>query len=356
MNAKNEILNAIRRLSDGDIMKPIPTAAAGVRERAVLTELELLRKRLLSEKDRETEREKRFETTVASVVHDLKTPLAVLSGYAECLEDGLDDRDYPALLREKTAEMNDMVLNILAAAKEIDSETGERFVPERVTVGSFFQRELEKYRALAEKKNITYSYQNAPNVIARVDRAKLARLIQNLVTNAVKYTPDNGKIRIKFYIWQNRLCMEVADTGEGIEKKNLPFVFDKFFREDAARSSSNSGLGLFIAKEVAELHGGELEVRSKKGKGSRFTLRLPYDLEIQKKQRLFDRFPRIAKFAFVLAFDWFFCYVYRFSQFTKTRHVSTLVGAIFSMPLFVFFWFIDIASVAAYNKITFLAD
>ena len=131
------------------------------------------------------------------------------------------------------------------------------------------------------EKNIS---ENSPSLMGDKELLKVA--IINLLNNAVKYTPQNGKVTLSLFNQNGHIIFDVVDTGCGISSKDLPYIFDKTYRADdpLVREVSGSGLGLAITHEIIELHGGEIEVNSEYGKGARFTIKLPqedYNLGIE---------------------------------------------------------------------------
>lgn len=347
---------AVQRLIDGDIYAPIK-AVGSPSQRTILHKLETLRLSMLTAEDAVDGLDKKNKTAIASMVHDLKTPLAIISGYAESLKDGMDDKDYAALIYDKTSQMNDTVLSLVDASKQELTASSPRM--EKVSARTYLLGEIKKFEPLALTKNIKLKQEKAPNVNLRVNKVEIARVLQNVISNALKYTSDNGKIKISFAIGSSMLSIIIKDNGVGIDKKSLPLVFEKFYREDSARTTSNSGLGLYIAKEILNEHGGTISVHSKKGKGSTFTIKLPIEPEVGKTlifTQRFDKMKRLPKFLSMFFGGWFLSSFYRIMKFRETYCVYTLVAGICALPLFMFAWPLDLISVLASNKISYLAD
>jgi signal transduction histidine kinase len=131
------------------------------------------------------------------------------------------------------------------------------------------------------EKNVS---ENSPSLLGDKELLKVALI--NILSNAVKYTPQNGKITFSLFNQNGHIIFDVVDTGCGISSKDIPFIFDKTYRSEdpPVREVSGSGLGLAITQEIVELHGGEIEVQSESGKGARFTIKLPqeeYNLGIE---------------------------------------------------------------------------
>lgn len=347
----------LMRLQEGDVYTPVELEGFGIYH-AMTKRLETLRLTLLNLADSEVELSKRTNTAIASVAHDMKTPLAIIAGYAECMSDGMDDKNYPELILQKTQQMNDMVISLVETShKELEKQASHKFLHNsRVLFGKI----LEKVKPYAEKKNIKLKVGNIPNERIRVDEQQMERVMQNLISNAVKYSPEGSTVKVKFCRWGKKFVIMVHDNGIGISKESLPLIFDQFYTEDKSRSDANSqGLGLYITKEIVKEHGGYITVTSKKNKGSTFMVHLPVEPHLDEKITLTGRFDKMAlwkKMVVDIFFGWALASIYRIARFFETRCLSTLIVGILCIALFSFVWLIDILSILVYNKITFLAD
>lgn len=295
----------------------------------------------------------------AGVAHDLKTPLAVIMGAAECCKDGMDDKDYLGIISEKASYMSELIGNLTDASKQISGELND--FKETVQAREFFTNEFLRQKAFAEGRGIKIKTGSIPkNVYLVIDRKKISRVVQNIVTNAVKYSPKDSVIKVKYFINKGKLIVLIKDYGEGIAKENLSRVFDRFFMEDESRSEhkgGSSGLGLYVAKELAEEHGGEIKVRSKKGKGSTFLIYLPVKTNtVQTATERFNSHGFFFKLLITTCFGFIFGSVYRLKRYAETHYIKTLIGANLSIILLPFMWIYDILSIIFYGKITFLAD
>lgn len=354
---RKTIYDIIAQLTRLEIDTPI-SIEGDIYERRIFKMLETLRRGLRDVRDSNIAERESGKVAMASVVHDLKTPLAIISGYAESLQDGINDKDYLSLIIQKTEEMNANVVSLVESSRQEAQECAAR--KESVEISEFFRGEAKKYTALAKEKKIDYLIGSVPYVTVYANRQQLSRVIQNLISNAIKYTPYGGHVRVGVTRVAKEVRIKVRDNGQGIAKNNIPYVFDKFFMEDKSRTSaSGSGLGLYIAKEIVLEHGGEISVKSKPKRGSRFIVRLPIEVGGKIRQSLTARFnacPQNLKMLLFIVLGWILPSVYRFQRYYETRHKSTLIAALLFIPLFLLGWFADMLSIAVSGRITLLAD
>lgn len=357
---RNEIVKierSLARIQEGDLYTRVDTSGYG-EYHAIAVRIESLRLSMLKMQDEQENTMKRAESSVASVAHDMKTPLSIISGYAECLADGLNDKDYVSLIAQKTQQMNDMVVSMVEASRQAKSNDVERrqLYDARVLFGKI----LDKQKSLVETKNIKLKVGKIPNVKIRAVQSQIESVVQNLISNAVKYSAENTVIKVRFKRSGNNLCFCVKDNGIGIAKENLPLVFDQYFKEDNSRQSGASqGVGLYVVKEIVTEYDGKVYVKSKKGKGSSFFVQLPVEKDIEENKTFtakFDGLPLYAKCLWMLFFGWALGWIYRIAKFFENRYASTLIAGIFAVALFVFIWPIDYISLIVYGKPTFLAD
>jgi len=295
----------LMKLQEGNIYEPIKQEGTGV-YRAINKRLETLRLTLVKNKDIEIDSARRNNMAIASVAHDMKTPLAIISGYVESMSDGMDDKDYPTLIMQKTEQMNEMVMSLVE-----ESHASLENEPERKTLRNartYFAGALERLVPFAEKKGIKLKIKKAPNAQIRVNVYQFGRVLQNLVTNAIKYSSAGTTIKVSFKLWAKTIRIRIKDQGQGIAKESLPFIFDQFYTEDKTRADHTSnGLGLYITKEIVREHGGNIYVTSKKGKGSTFTVVIPVEPNLDEKLTLTGKFDRLRlwqKLSFELFFGW----------------------------------------------------
>jgi len=217
---------------------------------------------------------------VADASHELRTPLAVLQAESSlALEKPRSQTDYRRsleLVAQEVSYMSEIVGKLLVLAR---SDTGA----EPISIQEFdlagllaeVGRDLE---ALARDKGLTLSFDSPDGVTVRGDRVRLRQLFLNILDNALRYTPEGGTVSGSVSRRDDRAVATITDTGVGIAKDNLPFIFDRFYRVDDARTDGEggTGLGLSIAAAIAKMHGGTIEVESRVGEGTTFRVVLPF--------------------------------------------------------------------------------
>ncbi len=220
---------------------------------------------------------------VANVSHELKTPLANIKSSVETLIDGaVEDPAARGMFLAEIADQADrqqMLIEDLLSLARIESAE-QRFAPERVLVDDAVHTCLDRHRTRAEAKGLTLNgialADTPPDLTVWADEEGLAQVLDNLVDNAIKYTP-NGRITARWRATANEVVIEVEDTGLGIPLADQPRVFERFYRVDKARSREmgGTGLGLAIVKHLAQAMKGTVSVASELGAGSKFTVTLP---------------------------------------------------------------------------------
>jgi two-component system phosphate regulon sensor histidine kinase PhoR len=218
---------------------------------------------------------------VANVSHELKTPLSVIKANVETLLLGaVEDAEHRGQFLDRIARQSDrlhaLILDLLSLAR---IESGEElFEVQAVPIGTVLRACLERHRPRAEARGQTMTLEADgadPAVLA--DEEALDQIFDNLVDNAVKYTPEGGSIRVGWRPEGDCLCVEVSDTGIGIPEADLPRVFERFYRVHKARSREmgGTGLGLSIVKHLVGAMNGSVRAASQVGKGTTFTVCLP---------------------------------------------------------------------------------
>lgn len=214
----------------------------------------------------------------ADIAHDLRTPLSVILGYTEALSDGKlqGSAEIYSIVHTEAQHLSHLIddLKILALADAGEIPLTYQAVPPTILL----RRTADAYRIQAEQKGISLEVEASSDLPElNIDHERMAQVLGNLMSNALRYTPRGGAIRLSAKEAAGKVRIEVADTGKGISAEDLPFVFGRSFRGDKARQQENgeSGLGLAIAKSLVQAQGGDLTVTSQLGKGSTFTIALP---------------------------------------------------------------------------------
>jgi two-component system phosphate regulon sensor histidine kinase PhoR len=218
---------------------------------------------------------------VANVSHEFRTPLTLIKGFVETLQDGaVNDPVKSAEFLNTIAKQVDQLTNLVGDLLELSRIESRPGLPRRILVdpGEIVRRVVELMAPAAAKKNQKISTEIAPDLpLIAGDPDYLHRALSNLVDNAIKYTPEEGVIRVVSRNDGDRVAIDVSDNGIGIPKEDLPRVFERFYRVDKSRSRDmgGTGLGLSIVKHVVQAHDGTVTVESEPGKGSRFRVTLP---------------------------------------------------------------------------------
>ena len=213
----------------------------------------------------------------ADVAHDLRTPLTVILGYTEALSDGMLQAtpEMFGTLHREAQHLNHLIddLRTLSLADAGELPLDRQPMPP----ADLISRAESAYTMQAAQQGIILRSEVAPDLpLVSVDGQRMAQVLGNLVSNALRHTPAGGEIVLSAAAEPVAICLGVADTGSGIAPDALPHVFDRFYRADPARAASGaSGLGLAIAKSLVEAHGGTIAVTSAPGHGATFTVRLP---------------------------------------------------------------------------------
>jgi two-component system phosphate regulon sensor histidine kinase PhoR len=218
---------------------------------------------------------------VANVSHEFKTPLTAIQGFAETLLAGaIDDPQnrirFLQIILEHSRRLARLTDDLLELSK-MDADRIDLEV-DRLSVSQFVQSCLETTQRAAAEKNLHVSvnlHGALPDIAA--DRRRLAEVLQNLLDNAVQYTPSGGRIVVSASSEGNEVTFTVSDTGIGIPQVDQPRIFERFYRVDVARSREvgGTGLGLSIAKHLVEAHRGRIWVESEVGQGSKFHFSVP---------------------------------------------------------------------------------
>jgi two-component system, OmpR family, sensor kinase len=274
------VVTTAHRITEGDHSKRLPVANAkdeigdlAATINGMLSHLE----KTLARLEETLDRQRRF---VADASHELRTPLTSIHSYAQLL-DGWALRDPQigpesvAAIKRESERMKELVENLLELAR---GDEGMKLHLKDNNLTDVVEEAAESARAAVNGKVLIEhptTQQKTRQVSAVFDRERLRQALSILLDNAVKYSPEGGRVTIRIVEEDDSVGVEVADTGIGIFEDQIPHVFERFYRAEEARSTEGLGLGLSIARQIAEDHKGSIEVQSKPGRGSTFIIRIP---------------------------------------------------------------------------------
>ena len=239
-------------------------------------DFEEMRRRLKESAEEKIAMDKENKELISNISHDLKTPITAVKGYVEGIMDGVADTPekmdrYIRTIYNKANEMN-LLINELTLYSKIDTNR----IPynfAKINVTDYFNDCVEEIGLDLEAKNIRLSYENHvdSNVLIIADPEQIRRVINNIVGNSVKYmNKTQSYIDIRINDVGDFIQVEIEDNGRGIDQRDMPYIFDRFYRADASRNSATggSGIGLSIVKKIIEDHGGKIWATSKEGDGT----------------------------------------------------------------------------------------
>jgi signal transduction histidine kinase len=247
-------------------------------ERLARAEAEAAQRLLIEQNERLREADRLKDEFVASISHDLRTPLTSITGYVElALEDELNEdvRGFLQVVARNSERLLALVNDLLFAAH---LQTGELALdPGEIDLAEVVRDGVRSMQPRAAAKSIALECSCALLPAVSADRGRVLQVLDNLVSNAVKFTPEGGTVNVSLAGEEDRVVLQVADSGTGISPQDQRRLFERFFRAENAveRQVPGTGLGLYISRVIAEAHGGTLTVRSELGRGSTFRLELP---------------------------------------------------------------------------------
>jgi two-component system sensor histidine kinase BaeS len=263
-----ELTEATVEIAEGKLGKQVK-----VRSNDELGELAQSFNRMSLDLERATQARRQM---TADIAHDLRSPLSVITGYAEALSDGKLEGtpEVYAILHQETRHLSRLIddLRTLSLA-----DAGElQLTLQSVQPCSLLEQAAARHALAAQQKDIVLRVDAGDNLPAvQVDIERMAQVLDNLILNAFRYTPAQGEITLAAHTSQGSVQIQVRDTGSGIAAADLAHIFDRFYRGDASRpQNGESGLGLAIAKSIIEAHGGTIAVESVPGQGATFTIAL----------------------------------------------------------------------------------
>ncbi|MCS7232733.1 MAG: ATP-binding protein [Synergistetes bacterium] len=248
-----------------------------LKDRVFLSNGSLLKSGLLiclKEITEEVRLRERESNLISSIAHEIKTPLAAIKGAAETLEEEIGENRLLSIVKRNVERLTKIVSDLLTL-QEVEREIVRK---ESLNLIELIKDVLSLLEGEAKRKGISLILESPEEkVFIEGDRILFESAFLNLIENAIKYNVEGGSVKVIVEGSKGAIKVVVEDTGIGIPKEHIPYIFEKFYVVDRSRSKrlGGAGLGLSIVKEVVSLHGGRVEVESEFGKGSRFTLTFP---------------------------------------------------------------------------------
>jgi signal transduction histidine kinase len=277
VNPTRKIIDATKEIAAGDYSKRVEINSSDE-----IGELGIALNRMAESLEKiETMRRE----LVSNVSHELATPLTNISGYLEALHDKVIKGEEPTrktleLLREEAQRLTSMVTD-LRELSAIESSTSKLNL-ESVNLNELMYKITYEFKPRFRKKGIIFSAKTPADLPeVKADKNRLVQIIVNLLNNAISYTPDGGKVEISAKPLKGFVEVEISDTGIGIPEKDIPHIFERFYRGDKSRSreTGGTGIGLAIVKELVQAQGGEISVKSDEGRGTAFRFTIPMNRE-----------------------------------------------------------------------------
>jgi two-component system sensor histidine kinase BaeS len=259
------------RLQAGDLSARVPIDGSDE-----LTSVAMSFNEMAEALEHSKERERQF---LLSVGHDLRTPLTTIGGYAEALEDGIDDPEEIAriasIMTSEHRRLRRLIEDVMVLARLDSAEFG--VVSEPVDVGAHVQEVVSRFEASAQSADVVLDVTVEPTGVRSIDPDRVGQILSNLIENAIRFTPADGSVSVGVESLPDAVEITVGDTGAGIEPEDLPHIFDRFYvaRRYRGVRPAGSGLGLSIVERLATSMGGSISAVSRVGLGTEFHLVLP---------------------------------------------------------------------------------
>jgi signal transduction histidine kinase len=265
-----ELTQATHAISEGDL-----TQQVAVRTNDELGELAHAFNKMSAELSRSINTRKQM---TADIAHELRTPLSLILGHAEAVHDGVlpPTKENFEIIREEAARLDHLVEDLRTLSL---ADAGELTVnPQLIQPGQLLEDAANLYQVRAQKKNIKLDLDIAsPLPALELDPGRMTQVITNILDNALRHTPENGRITLSAAQENNKVKIAIHDSGPGLSPEDLNRIFDRFYRADSSRQREDggSGLGLAIARSIVRLHNGQLSAESEPGGGLRVIISLP---------------------------------------------------------------------------------
>ena len=264
-----DLTAAIHAMAKGDLKQHVI-----VKSRDELGELAAAFNQMSSDLNRLSQARQQM---TADIAHDLRTPLTVIGGYIESMRDGVLKPTSERLdtIHGEVQHLQRLVEDLQTLSQADAKELALNCEP--VAPSAWLERVAKTYRPLAAQTKVKLAVRAESNLpMINMDADRMAQVFGNLISNALRYSPEGGQIILAAYRQENSIVLSIQDTGSGIAPEALPFIFDRFYQADPARSSGReSGLGLAIAKSIVEAHGGTISAESQVGQGTTMKIQFP---------------------------------------------------------------------------------
>lgn len=265
-----ELTKATHHMADGNLGQQVP-----VRSRDELGELAQSFNKMSADLARSFNLRKQM---TADIAHELRTPISLILGHAEGVKDGVlkPTRENFEIIREEAERLEHLVSDLRTLSLADAGELSVDFQP--VDVNNLMSDIHTHYLTLFNQKRITLNLELAPIMLtANLDPSRFAQVLNNIFDNALRHTPEGGRVELKTQLAENRIQLSVKDSGDGVTPEEASHLFDRFYRVDESRTRDDggSGLGLAIAKSIVEMHKGRIWAESEKGKGLQVVIELP---------------------------------------------------------------------------------
>lgn len=265
-----ELTKATHHMADGKLGQQVP-----VRSRDELGELAQSFNKMSADLARSFNLRKQM---TADIAHELRTPISLILGHAEGVKDGVlkPTRENFEIIREEAERLEHLVSDLRTLSLADAGELSVDFQP--VDVNTLMSDVHTHYLTLFNQKRITLNLETGPVILkANLDPNRFAQVLNNILDNALRYTPENGQVQLAVRSVNNNIQITIQDSGDGVTPEEASHLFDRFYRvdESRARDDGGSGLGLAIAKSIVEMHKGRIWAESEKGKGLRVVIELP---------------------------------------------------------------------------------
>ncbi|AQY37961.1 HAMP domain-containing sensor histidine kinase [Bacillus thuringiensis] len=244
----------------GGLSGSINTLSVNLKDR--IDRLNVANTKLQQDIERERQLEKTRKEFISGVSHELKTPLSVIRSFAEGIKDGVskDTSYYTDVILEETENMNRLIVEMLELAK-LESGTYKLDMT-TFSIGELTQQVYTKLLFSMEEKHLQVNVDADPSILVKANRSRIEQVVVNLLSNAIRYTPDGEKIQVSIIEAEDTVKIEIENTGNPIPEESLEKIWDRFYRLDASRSrhTGGTGLGLSIVKNILDLHHAEYGV------------------------------------------------------------------------------------------------